>query len=236
MTCPVRACGRITGNVAHTVEVDEQQLAFGYCRVSTEEQALSGLGLAAQRTRLEDEAARRRWGLEVFVDEGYSAKDMNRPALSRLLDEIAPGDILAVAKLDRLSRSLIDFVNLMDVARRQGWQVVALDLGVDTTTPAGQMLANVMASFAEYERQVIGERTRVALAARKSAGFKLGGPRLISDDIVQQIVRCRSAGHSLRTIAEDLNSRGVPTARDGKQWYPSTIATVLRYATPETTD
>ncbi len=103
-------------------------------------------------------------------------KNLRRPALQQLLEEIGPGDILVVARLDRLSRSLIDFVDLMQIANRQRWQIVALDLGVDTTTPAGQMLANVMASFAEYERQLIGERTRVALAAKKAAGHKLGGP------------------------------------------------------------
>ncbi len=214
----------------HNGRVDEQQVALGYCRVSTDEQAASTLGLAGQRAQLEAEAERRGWSLEIFVDEGYSAKSLRRPALRRLLDEIGPGDILVVAKLDRLSRSLIDFVDLMQIANRQGWQIVALDLGVDTTTPAGQMLANVMASFAQYERQLIADRTRVALAAKKAAGHKLGGPRLIPDHVADTIVGARAGGMSLRVITDQLNASGVSTARGGQRWYPSTVSAVLQYA------
>lgn len=226
-------CARKGGPLLHNPTVDELQLALGYCRVSTDEQAVSGLGLAAQQTQIQLEAERRGWGLDLFADEGHSAKSLNRPALQELLEQIGPGDVLVVAKVDRLSRSLIDFVNLMDTARRQGWQIVALDLGVDTTTPAGQMLANVMASFAQYERQVIAERTRVALAARSAAGHKLGGPRLIPGDVVEQIVRQRADGLSLRAIADRLNQSGVPTVRGGRRWYGTTVAGVLSYATPQ---
>jgi Resolvase, N terminal domain len=67
------------------------------------------------------------------------------------------------AKLDRLSRSLLDFASLMEDARREGWALVILDLGIDTTTPSGEMIANVMATFAQFERRLIGQRTKDAL-------------------------------------------------------------------------
>jgi DNA invertase Pin-like site-specific DNA recombinase len=88
--------------------------------------------------------------------------------------EAGQADALVVAKLDRLSRSVGDFAGLMDLARRQGWALIALDLGVDTTTPAGEMMANVMASFAQFERRVIAQRTKDALAQAKARGVRLG--------------------------------------------------------------
>lgn len=83
---------------------------------------------------------------------------------------------LVVSKLDRLSRSLVQFAELMERSRRKGWSLVALDLGVDTSTPAGEMMASVLASFAQYERRLIGQRTRDALAVKREQGVRLGRP------------------------------------------------------------
>jgi len=82
--------------------------------------------------------------------------------------------VIIVSKLDRLSRSVHDFAGLMQQAQRQGWGLVALDVGIDMTTPVGGLIANVMASVAEWERRVIGQRTAAALAARRAAGVRLG--------------------------------------------------------------
>jgi DNA invertase Pin-like site-specific DNA recombinase len=88
---------------------------------------------------------------------------------------------LVVAKLDRLSRSLVDFGSIMERARKKGWSLAALDLGVDTTTPAGEMIANAMATIAQFERHLIGERTKAALAVRKAQGAKLERPRALPE-------------------------------------------------------
>jgi DNA invertase Pin-like site-specific DNA recombinase len=88
---------------------------------------------------------------------------------------------LVVAKLDRLSRSLVDFGSIMERARKKGWSLAALDLGVDTTTPAGEMIANAMATIAQFERHLIGERTKAALAVRKAQGAKLERPRALAE-------------------------------------------------------
>src|SRR5438445_8838364 len=117
----------------------EVQRVVGYVRVSTEEQAHSGAGLRAQRTAIRSESERRGWELvAIHEDAGVSGKAMaNRPALGAALSalEAREADALVVAKLDRLSRSLPDAAALLARSAREGWRLVALDLGVDTTTP-----------------------------------------------------------------------------------------------------
>jgi DNA invertase Pin-like site-specific DNA recombinase len=115
----------------------------------------------------------------------------------------------------------------MQQARREGWALVALDLGVDTTTPTGEMMANVMATFAQFERRLIGQRTKDALAVKRSQGVRLGRPRLLDQAVVDRVVAERAAGASLRAIAEALNGDRVPTAQGGVQWHASTVRAVL---------
>jgi len=203
----------------------------GYVRVSTDEQAESGLGLEAQRAAIEGECTRRGWDLvEVFQDAGASGKSLNgRPALKRALEAVSGGeaDALVVAKLDRLSRSLLDFAGLMEDARKGGWALVILDLGVDTTTPSGEMVANVMATFAQFERRLIGQRTKDALAVKKRQGVRLGRPVSVKAGVVKRIVRLRSAGKSLRAIADQLNQEGVRTGHGAERWHASTVKALL---------
>jgi len=206
---------------------------IAYSRVSTEEQSVSGLGLDAQRSCLEGEVARRGWEeVSYIVDEGKSGKSLNRPGMTQALEALAAGtaNVLVVAKLDRLSRSILDFVTLLDRAKREGWSLVVLDLGIDMSTPSGQLMANVMASFAEYERQLIGARTASALQAKKAQGFRLGRPVTLDRSVAARIVMLRQQGMSTPKIAALLNQEQVPTARGGSQWFPSTVAGVLRSA------
>lgn len=206
---------------------------LAYVRVSSEEQALSGLGLADQRATIQRTAESRDWtDLTFIADEGYSAKNLDRPGIADALDQLASGraGTLVVAKLDRLSRSLLDFAHLMDTARRQGWELVVLDLALDTSTPSGALMGNIMASFAEYERQLIGQRTSAALQQLKAQGTRLGRPRTLDPAVTQRIVAERADGRSLTAIADALNTDSVPTARRGRCWFPSTVAGVLRSA------
>jgi DNA invertase Pin-like site-specific DNA recombinase len=209
-----------------------QLRAVAYLRVSTAEQADSGAGLDAQRSTVLREAQRRDWNLvAVEVDAGASGKSLSgRPALDEALDAVRSGraDVLVVAKLDRLSRSVADFAALLDRAQREGWGLVALDLGVDTTTPAGELVANVMAAVAQWERRTIGQRTKEGLAAKKASGVRLGRPAVLSRDVVQRICDRRSAGLTLQAIADELNAEGVPTARGTGPWRVSSVAALLR--------
>ncbi|MHB8670799.1 MAG: recombinase family protein [Acidimicrobiales bacterium] len=204
--------------------------ALGYVRVSTGEQADSGLGLAAQQRAVREACRARGYRLlEVVEDAGYSAATLDRPGIASALERLDAGeaDAIVVAKLDRLSRSLLDFAALMERSRAKGWAVVGLDLGVDTTTPAGEMMANVLAVFAQFERRVIGQRTREALAAKRAQGVRLGRPQSLPDEVVARIVADRARGLTLQAIADRLGAEGVATAHGGKRWYPSTIRDVL---------
>lgn len=202
-----------------------------YCRVSTEEQAVSGLGLRAQENAIRGECDRR--GLQLIAlhqDAGLSAKNLKRPALeSALLElETGQGSILMVAKLDRLTRSVHDATGLMAKAANSGWDLIALDAPVDTTTPQGAAMAQVLAVFAELERRLVGERTKSALAVRKSQGIRLGRPSHLPTELIQRILQMRSTGMTLRQIADLLNREQTPTGQGGKLWYAGTVRYILQ--------
>jgi DNA invertase Pin-like site-specific DNA recombinase len=171
----------------------------------------------------------------MIEDAGHSAKDLKRPGVQLALETVERGDAdaLVVAKLDRLSRSMIDFASIMAAAQKQGWGLIALDLNVDTTTPAGEAMANVLATFAQFERRLIGQRTRDALAIKKAQGVKLGRPRTIDNKTVKRISRQRAKGATLNAIADQLNDDLVPTAHGGQRWYPATVRNVLSYTNTE---
>ena len=161
-------------------------------------------------------------------DSGYSAKSLDRPGITAALEELDAGTAgaLMVAKLDRLSRSLLDFAGLMERARQRGWAIIALDLGVDTSTPAGEMMANVLATFAQFERRMIGQRTKDALARRKASGVgsvDLGALRMRSSI---RIVNSGPVESTWQAIADELNREAVPTAQGGVTWYAATVRKV----------
>ena len=204
--------------------------AFGYARVSTTEQRESGLGLDSQRAAIEAEAARHGWSIEHHADEGVSGsvRPEDRPELSRILDDISPGDVLVVAKLDRLGRSALDVLRLAEAARAQGWRLVLLDLDLDSATPVGTFTLTALAAVAQLERDLIAARTRDALDAARRNGKRLGRPVEIDEDIRRRIAREFYDGASLTEIARTLTREGVPTARGGKKWYASTVQGVVR--------
>lgn len=206
---------------------------LGYVRVSTDEQSDSGAGLEAQRRAIVAECERRGWHLvEVVEDAGFSAKDLKRPGIQAALHALQAGDATALvaAKLDRLSRSMIDFTGLMATAQKQGWALVALDCAVDTTTPAGEAMANVLATFAQFERRLISQRTREALAVKRSQGVRLGRPPTMPQTVVNRIRRERDKGRTFAAIADGLNRNEVPTAQGGVRWYPGTVRYTLNRA------
>lgn len=207
--------------------------AIGYTRVSTDEQAASGLGLDAQEAAVRAEIERRGWDLvEVVTEAGVSGgkRPADRPGFAQVLDAIghARVDAVVVAKLDRLTRSLSDFAALLDQANRQGWAVVALDVDVDTTSATGRLVAHVMGAVSEWERGVIGERTKAALSAKRAQGHRLGRPVTLPAEVRLLIAQERSEGQSLAAIANRLNDDRVPTAQGGAKWYPATVRAVLR--------
>lgn len=211
---------------------DTRPLALAYVRVSTGEQAETGASLDAQTAAVVEAAEREGYRVEVVREEGRSGKSLKgRPALTEALDRLRTGEAVALysQRLDRLSRSVADFAFLLDLAKRQGWRLVALDGGEDTATPSGEFLVNVLAAAAQYERRLIGARTRDALAQRRREGIRLGRPSTLPAEVVERILtERRVAGASLRAIAEGLNADAVPTAHGGAAWHASTVAKVLK--------
>jgi len=209
--------------------------AIGYARVSTSEQVVSGAGLVDQRRKLIAEIEHRGWDLaDLVVDEGESGKDLDRPGIRGALDRLAAGDAdaLVVTKLDRLTRSTLDFAEMLAWAGRLGVRLLVLDLGIDTSTETGKLVASVMASVAEWERGAIASRTRDAAAIRRSRGEKTGRPsvRSTNPETANRIAAMRAeltpAGRHLHTwqaIADQLNTEGVPTIRRGALWRVSAV-------------
>lgn len=203
---------------------------IAYLRVSTEMQAESGAGLGAQRAAIEAYCTAQGWADVTYLeDPAWSAKDLNRPMLDEALGRLANGsaDVLIASKLDRVSRSVHDFSGLLQRAEGEGWRLVLLDIGVDTSTASGELVANMLAAAAQHERRLISQRTKDALAAKRAAGVRLGRPSAVPAEVVRRIVAERAAGAGLRVIAEGLTRDQVATARGGTKWSTSTIQAVL---------
>jgi DNA invertase Pin-like site-specific DNA recombinase len=204
----------------------------GYVRVSTDEQGASGLGLDAQKRAIRAECKRRGWQLDrIEQDVTSGGRSMKRrPGLSAALASCHSGEVagIVVSKLDRLTRSLVDFASLLAEAHGH-FNVVALEPDVDLNTPSGEFLANVMASAAQWERRIIGQRTRDALAAKRERepGWRPGRPVVLDESVRRRIKRMRGRRMSLSAIEAKLNADAVPTAHGGKQWYPSTVRSVI---------
>lgn len=199
---------------------------IGYLRVSTEEQANSGLGLDAQRDTIQRYADAHGWDIEWYEDAGLSAKSLDRPqlqaALTRLHSKKRDVDGIVVAKLDRLSRSVVDFASVLERARARGWTLVAIDLGVDTSSPTGELVANLMMSVAQWERRVIGERTSAAMQAAKRRGQRFGFPSALDPATGDRLMALRTT-HTMAATADALNAEGHTTAT-GAPWTVNTVA------------
>jgi DNA invertase Pin-like site-specific DNA recombinase len=204
-----------------------------YGRVSTDEQSL---GLVAQLDPLEAEAERRSWNAEVVTDEGVSGGTPvdERPALGPVLAGLSAGDVLVVAKLDRLSRSLLDFAGLIQRAESQHWSLVVLDIAIDTTTPQGKLIAHMLVAVAQWEREMIGLRIREGLAKSPNRPGRKPGlppvmgakPSALPPEVVEAVRDLREAGKSPGAIADRLNAYGHKSLRGGR-WHRTSVRRLL---------
>lgn len=208
----------------------------GYVRVSTEEQAQSGLGLEGQARALRAYCEAKGLVLdELFVDAGYSGKDLNRPGITELLRRVRDGRVgtVVTVKIDRLSRRVIDTLTIVEMLRRHDSAIVFVQEAIDTGTAAGKAMLTVIAAFAEMERNYISERTRSALAAKKARGERLGNPAfgtLDGEEGVRRVARdLRAQRLSLRAIATALQNRGI-SPRRARVWSPEMVRRLLALA------
>jgi DNA invertase Pin-like site-specific DNA recombinase len=199
---------------------------IGYVRVSTEEQAVSGLGLDAQRVALREGFKHHGRLVTILADEGFSGKDLDRPGLTDALERIAAGraDALAVVKLDRLTRNATDLGALVDWFLFADAGLIALDFdGLDTSKASGRMIATVLIAVAQWERDSTAERTVAALAALRARGKPTGRPAVADNPALVARIKEMRETMTLQGIADALNAEGVPTIRGGTQWRPSSV-------------
>jgi len=202
----------------------------GYVRVSTEDQAREGVSLAAQQAKIEAYAVVKDWTVEAVIrDEGQSAKSLARPGLQRLLSLVEAGGVGAVLvyKLDRLTRSVADLDRLTTLFARHGVALVSLRESLDAMTATGRLMMNLLASVSQWEREVIGGRTKDAMRHLKAAGRVYSRPVVDDPATLARIHALRASGATYRAIADDLNAAHIPTARGGT-WAAATILGVLR--------
>jgi len=157
-------------------------MILGYARVSTDDQSLDG-----QTDALAAAGAAR-----IFADR-ISGTARQRPELDRLLEQLRPGDVVVVAKYDRLARSLRDLLEIVDTVQARGAGFRSLAEEIDTTTPAGRLIFHVFASIAQFERERIAERTREGLAAARRRGRVGGRPPALSPAQKEEVRRMRDA-------------------------------------------
>jgi len=168
-------------------------MLIGYARVSTQDQES-----AAQVAALEG------CGCERIFQEKASGGRWDRPKLRELLGQLRDDDVVVVWKLDRLSRSLKDLLMLMDQIEKAGAGFRSLTESIDTTTPAGRMMMQMIGSFAEFEREMLRERTRSGLEAARKQG-RLGGRRpKLSSDQQKEILRLVTSGEKTAADAARL--------------------------------
>jgi site-specific DNA recombinase len=207
----------------------------GYVRVSTEDQAREGVSLQAQQTKLDAYALVKDWTLvEVIRDEGQSAKSLVRPGLQRLLSLVEAGEVDAVIiyKLDRLTRSVADLDKLMKLFERKGVALVSLQESLDATTATGRLMMNLLASVSQWEREVIGERTKDAMQHLKAQGARYCHAVFEDSATLTRMQQYRANGLSYQAIAEELNAAGVPSTLGG-QWFANAVRRILLRATPK---
>lgn len=216
---------------------------IGYIRVSSEDQANSGLSLAHQKAKIEAYAMATDLNLvEIIEDAGKSAKNLAREGMQKALDMIRKGEAkaLIVLKLDRLTRSVKDLGTLVELFDKTDAALISVHDSINTQTAAGRLVLNVLGSVAQWEREAIGERTAAALAVKKERGEKTGGKVPFGYDVVdgklvlnhheQEAIKTmqelRGRGESLRAIGVELLERGF-FPKSGGQWHPQVIKEIM---------
>lgn len=218
-----------------------------YVRVSTDEQSEKGNSLSEQEERLRAYCKAMGWDDPVlYIDDGYSAGDLRRPHLTRLLEDIKVQkyEIILTTKTDRLCRKLLDILNLVDYFDKYDCKYVSSSEGFDTSTPSGRMTLQLLGTFAEFERERIRERVRdnmISLAkntdriiSRPCYGYNvIDGQLLINIEeslIIKEMVKMTLKGLGARQIAKHLNEKGI-TTKDGNQWHDKVLREFLKRET-----
>lgn len=213
--------------------------ALIYCRVSKEDG--SGLGLEAQESRCRAWATANGYAVAgVYIDDGLSARTLDRPALKRAISELHSSRVLVAHKLDRITRTVSDFPALAAWIDSVGSNWATVEERFDTGSACGRLMLHMILTVSQHEREQTAERTQAALAAKRARGERLGASPLgyrtaadgtvteVADEIatVQQARDLRAQGRTLREIALILERDGHSTKRGGR-WAASTVRNLI---------
>lgn len=213
-----------------------------YTRVSTEDQAKEGFSLDAQMEKLRAYCSARSWKIvKEYVDNGYSGRDINRPAYKKMMEEIDEWDMLLVMKMDRIHRNSKNFMMMMENLNEKGKEFVSMTESLDTSTAMGRFVMDIIQRIAQLESEQIGERVYVGMRQKAKDGkgmlgspppygyeYKDGKLVEVKDEIVvvKKIYEMYLDGKSLEDITRWLENQGIKTKRGGK-WDKKTVSRIL---------
>jgi DNA invertase Pin-like site-specific DNA recombinase len=224
------------------MDVKNNRIAI-YTRVSTEDQAKEGFSLDAQLEKLRAYCTARDWIISgEYIDDGYSGRNVKRPAYNKMMEETEKWDILLVIKMDRIHRNSKNFMLMMEELKKNGKEFVSMTESLDTSTAMGRFVMDIIQRIAQLESEQIGERVYVGMEQKaKTNGGVLGfnipfgyeyenGKLIINDNEATQIKHIFDLylnGFSMKKISEELNNNKIPT-KQNKTWGSQTISKILK--------
>lgn len=213
-----------------------------YTRVSTEDQAKEGFSLDSQLEKLRSYCRARDWEIAgEYIDDGYSGRDVRRPAYRRMMEEMDRWDILLVMKMDRIHRNSKNFMIMMEQLRQKDKEFVSMTESLDTSTAMGRFVMDIIQRIAQLESEQIGERVydgmkqkakqgKGLLGSPAPFGYRYKGGNLVpvkeEVEVVTAIVSRYLSGESMAVIAEALNGAGTRTKKNGT-WDRKTVSRIL---------
>lgn len=222
------------------MESQKHKKAVDYIRVSKQNER--GVSLDSQAEKIRAMACVHDAEVEIVADDGETGKNVNRPGLQRVLELVRQGEVevVIVAKLDRLTRSVKELAGLLELFEKQKVSLVSVAESLDTGSAAGRLVLNIMASVSQWERETIAERTATALRHQRARrrvynhepyGYVRNGDELTAapeeQETIARMKEWRSSGWTLRRVADELNSSGTPTKSGAGKWHAETVRGIV---------
>jgi len=214
-----------------------------YTRVSTEDQAKEGFSLDAQLDKLKSYCKARDWSIGgIYIDDGYSGRNVKRPAYIRMIEEMDKWDTILVIKMDRIHRNSKNFMLMMEQLKKLGKEFVSMTESLDTSTAMGRFVMDIIQRIAQLESEQIGERVYIGMEQKaRTNGGVLGfnipygydysdGKLTLNEseaNIIKDIFEMYRNKLSMKKIAEVLNKKSIPTKLN-KTWRSQTISLILK--------
>jgi site-specific DNA recombinase len=216
---------------------------IGYVRVSTDEQAIVGCSLNAQKDRIQQYATLYMHEITYIEDAGYSAKSLDRPGIQKAFKMMhtKEADGILVLKLDRLTRSVRDLTTIIEITNKNHLALISISEQIDTSTAAGRMFLMILGTIAQWERETTGERVSIIINNNRRLGhvyssrwplygYKKDGKLLVPVPSEQEIIKYIMSRGSVATsvqICKELTDRGMST-RTGGPWHPKVVLKIIK--------